>query len=235
MMLSSLVQSTFRAVPPIHRAGYPFIAGGIVVTILLWLLWGPLGWIALILTLYMAFFFRDPVRVTPLAPGLVVAPADGRVVAVDHAVPPADLALGSTPLARVSIFLSVLDVHVNRVPATGRIARIAYRPGAFLNAELDKASEDNERNALLIETPRGAVGVVQIAGFVARRIVCSVRQGEDVAIGSRFGLIRFGSRLDVYLPAGTAIRVGVGQRAVGGETVIAEFGGAETRAGFLSQ
>ncbi|HVV95358.1 MAG TPA: phosphatidylserine decarboxylase [Hyphomicrobiales bacterium] len=234
-MLSSLVQSTFRAVPPIHRAGYPFILGGVVVTILLWLLWGPLGWIALVLTLYMAFFFRDPVRVTPLAPGLVVAPADGRVTAVDHAVPPADLALGLDPLPRVSIFLSVLDVHVNRAPVTGRIARIAYRPGAFLNAELDKASEDNERNCLVIETPRGDVGVVQIAGFVARRIVCSVRRDEDVAIGSRFGLIRFGSRLDVYLPAGTALRVGIGQRAVGGETVIAEFGGAEVRAGFLPQ
>jgi phosphatidylserine decarboxylase len=183
----------------------------------------------------MAFFFRDPVRVTPLAPGLVVAPGDGRVVEVDHAVPPADLGLGPAPRPHVAIFLSVLDVHVNRAPVGGRIARIAYRPGAFINAELDKASEDNERNGLVIETPRGEVGVVQIAGFVARRIICSVREGEEVAIGSRFGLIRFGSRLDVYLPAGTALRAGIGQRAVGGETVIAELGGAEIRAGFLSQ
>jgi phosphatidylserine decarboxylase len=234
-MLSSLLQSTVRAIPPIHRAGYPFVAGGVVVTTILWFLWGPLGWIALVLTLYMAFFFRDPARVTPLAPGLVVAPGDGRIVAVDRAVPPADLALGLEPLPRVSIFLSVLDVHVNRAPVGGTVMRIAYRPGAFLNAELDKASELNERNGLVIETARGDVGVVQIAGFVARRIVCSAREGDELAIGSRFGLIRFGSRVDVYLPAGTALRAGVGQRAVGGETIIAELGGAEIRAGFLSQ
>jgi phosphatidylserine decarboxylase len=234
-MLWSILDSTRRAIPPIHRAGYPFIAAGVVLTIILWLIWGPAGWVALILTLYVTFFFRDPVRVTPLAPGLVVAPADGRVVAVDRAAPPAELGLGSDELLRVSTFLSVLDVHVNRVPVGGRIARIAYRPGKFLNAEMDKASEDNERNCVAIDTALGMVGVVQIAGFVARRIVCHVREAEEIGIGARFGLIRFGSRVDVYLPAAAVARVGVGQRAVGGETVIAEIGGAERHIGFVGQ
>jgi phosphatidylserine decarboxylase len=231
----SILDSIRRAIPPIHRAGYPFIAAGVVVTIILWLVWGPAGWVALILTLYVTFFFRDPVRVTPLAPGLVVAPADGRITAVDHAVPPAELGLGSDEALRVSIFLSVLDVHVNRMPVGGRIARIAYRPGKFLNAELDKASEDNERNCVAVDTTHGMVGVVQIAGFVARRIVCHLHEAEQIGIGARFGLIRFGSRVDVYLPRGAVARAGVGQRAVGGETVIAEFGGIERHTGFVGQ
>jgi phosphatidylserine decarboxylase len=234
-MLWSLLDSTRRAIPPIHRAGYPFIAIGVVVTVILWLIWGPIGWIALILTLYVTFFFRDPARVTPLAPGLVVAPADGRVTVVDMAVPPAELGIGDEPMPRVSIFLSVLDVHVNRAPVGGRVARIAYRPGLFLNAELDKASEKNERNCLAIDTAYGLVGVVQIAGFVARRIVCGVHEGEEIGIGARFGLIRFGSRLDVYLPQRAVTRVGLGQRAVGGETVIAEIGGIERHTGFVTQ
>jgi phosphatidylserine decarboxylase len=235
-MLWSILDSTRRAIPPIHRAGYPFIAAGVVITVLLWwLVWAPLGWIALILTLYVTFFFRDPVRVTPLGAGLVVAPADGRVVAADQAVPPAELGIGDAPLPRVSIFLSVFDVHVNRAPLGGHVARIAYRPGAFINAELDKASEHNERNCIAIDSPYGMVGVVQIAGFVARRIVCAVHEADTIGIGARFGLIRFGSRVDVYLPASAVLRVGIGQRAVGGETVIAAFGGVEPAGGFVRQ
>jgi phosphatidylserine decarboxylase len=163
------------------------------------------------------------VRVTPVREGLVVSPADGRVSMVAPAVPPAELGLGDRPLLRVSIFMSVFNCHVNRSPVAGRIDRIAYRPGKFINAELDKASEDNERNGLVISTPSGRIGVVQIAGLVARRIVSFVREGQLLGAGERFGLIRFGSRLDVYLPDGTRALVSVGQTAVAGETVLADL------------
>ncbi len=186
--------------------------------------WPPLGWIGSLLTLWCALFFRNPARTTPAGEGLVVAPADGRVSMVVRMVPPAELGLGSAPLARVSIFMSVFNCHVNRAPVAGRIERIVYRPGKFINAELDKASEDNERNALVISTPRGQVGVIQIAGLVARRIASFVREGQMLAAGERFGLIRFGSRLDVYLPEGAVPLVSEGQTAVAGETVLAEFG-----------
>jgi phosphatidylserine decarboxylase len=175
------------------------------------------------LTLWCALFFRDPVRVTPTREGVVVAPADGRISMVTQALPPAELALGDRPLPRISIFMSVFNCHVNRSPVTGRIDRIAYRPGAFINAELDKASEHNERNSLVISTPNGRIGVIQIAGLVARRIVSFVREGQAIAAGERFGLIRFGSRLDVYLPEGTKALVSEGQTAIAGETILADF------------
>ena len=209
---------------PLHSAGYPFVAGFLVVSVLLAFLWVPLLWIGLVLTLWCAYFFRDPERVTPLADHLAVSPADGRVSLVGHVVPPRELLLGGDPMLRVSIFMNVFDCHVNRAPMRGRVLRVARRAGAFKNAELDKASEVNERNALIIEGSRGTIGVVQIAGLVARRILCFARAGDTLEAGERIGLIRFGSRLDVYLPDGARPRVAEGQTAVAGETVIAEFG-----------
>ena len=183
-----------------------------------------LSWIGLAFTLFCLFFFRDPERVPPGRPGAIVAPADGRIVAIAPAVPPMELGLGDTPRWRVSIFLSVLNVHVNRVPIDGVVTRIAYRHGAFVSASLDKASDDNERNALAIRLADGRqIAVVQIAGLIARRILCSVREGEAVHGGDRFGIIRFGSRTDIYLPEGIRPLVAIGQTMVGGETVIAEL------------
>jgi phosphatidylserine decarboxylase len=207
---------------PLHPEGYPFLAGFAVATAILFWLWAPLGWIGLVLTLWCAYFFRDPARVTPVRADLVVAPADGRVCFVGAAVPPPDLGLGGAPLTKISIFMSVFDCHVNRSPVEGRVVRIAYRPGLFVNADLDKASEDNERNGLVIESAFGRYGVVQIAGLVARRIVCFTQEGARLGPGERFGLIRFGSRVDVYLPDGAASIVGLGSRCVAGETVIAQ-------------
>jgi len=209
--------------PPIHQEGYPFIGGFALATLILFWIWAPLGWIGVVLTVWCALFFRDPARVTPQREGLVVSPADGRVSMVAPAVPPAELGLGDRPLPRVSIFMSVFNCHVNRSPVSGRIDRIAYRPGAFINAELDKASEDNERNSLIISSSQGRIGVVQIAGLVARRIVCFVREGQSMTAGERFGLIRFGSRLDVYLPEGAKALVSEGQTAIAGETVLADL------------
>ncbi len=218
---------------PMHPEGWRFLAGFVAVSLVLWLVWEPLGWIGAGLTVWCYYFFRDPVRVTPTREGLVVSPADGTVSQIEPAAPPAELGLGSAALTRVSIFMSVFNCHVNRAPVGGSIAAIAYRPGTFLNASLDKASDDNERNSLLIEMPDGRrVAVVQIAGLVARRILCFVRQGQAVRTGERIGLIRFGSRLDVYLPAGVAPLVAVGQTAVAGETVIADLAAGEAaRAG----
>jgi len=219
----SIANSIRAQIPPIHPEGYPFIGGFALVSLILFWIWTPLGWIGTLLTVWCALFFRDPVRVTPVREGLVVSPADGRVSMIAPALPPAELGLGDQPLLRVSIFMSVFNCHVNRSPVAGRVDRIAYRPGKFLNADLDKASEDNERNGLVIATPSGRIGVVQIAGLVARRIVCFVREGQLVGTGERFGLIRFGSRLDVYLPEGSRARVAVGQTAVAGETVLADL------------
>jgi phosphatidylserine decarboxylase len=175
----------------------------------------------------MTVFFRDPVRVVPLAPGLVVSPADGRIENIVRAIPPAELALGETPLTRVSVFMNVYDCHINRAPVGGRVIRVGYKAGKFLNADLDKASEANERNVTLIETGSGhKVGVVQIAGLVARRILCWTREGTEVETGARIGMIRFGSRLDVFLPEGSVVAVAAGQRAIAGETVIAWLPGA---------
>lgn len=228
----SLINSVRRQFAPIHPEGYIFIAAFGVGALLLSYLWAPLGWIGAILTAWCAFFFRDPKRVTPLREGLVVSPADGVVSAIGYFTPPPELGLGETPLQRVSIFMSVFDVHVNRAPVAGRIARIAYKPGLFINADLDKASEDNERSGMVIESAAGTFGVVQIAGLIARRIVGFVREGDTLSAGERFGLIRFGSRVDVYMPEGARVLVGLGARAIAGETVIADMRGGEPRLTF---
>jgi phosphatidylserine decarboxylase len=210
-----------------HPAGIPFIVGGVVATVVLMMILEELGIIGLIFTLFCVYFFRDPVRVTPEGPSLVVAPADGVVSAIDHnASLPAEIAGddGKT-YTRVSIFLSVLDVHVNRIPFTGKTVRKVYRPGKFLNADLDKASEENERCSVLIEADNGMTfGVVQIAGLIARRILNDLSEAQAVSVGSRFGIIRFGSRVDTYIPSGIPVQICVGQRAVGGETVLADIG-----------
>jgi phosphatidylserine decarboxylase len=219
----SITNSIRGQIPPIHREGYPFIGGFALASIVLFWIWSPLGWIGTLLTIWCALFFRDPVRVTPVREGIVVAPADGRVSMITRVLPAAELGLGDQPLLRISIFMSVFNCHVNRSPVAGRIERIAYRPGKFINAELDKASEDNERNSLVISTANGRIGVVQIAGLVARRIVSFVREGQMIGAGERFGLIRFGSRLDVFLPPGTQALVSEGQTAIAGETVLADF------------
>ncbi len=210
-----------------HPAGRPFLAGGAVAFVLGLLVAHWLAWIALIFLGFALYFFRDPERVPPGHPGLLLAPADGKVVSVAPASPPPELGLGPNPRWRVGIFLSVLDVHVNRMPADGTVTRIAYRHGAFVSANLDKASADNERNALAIRLPDGReIAVVQIAGLIARRILCYVREGDAVQAGARFGIIRFGSRTDLYLPEGVRPLVSEGQTMIGGETVIASLGSA---------
>jgi phosphatidylserine decarboxylase len=219
----SVVNSIRRQLTPVHPEGYLFLAGFIVATLILWWMWSPLGWIGLVATLWCAYFFRDPARVTPLRGDLVVAPADGTVSFAGLATPPPELGLGVAAMQRVSIFMSVFDCHVNRAPVEGRVARVAYHPGVFLSADLDKASEDNERNSIVIESQSGNFGVVQIAGLIARRIVCFTHETAHVGAGERIGLIRFGSRVDVYLPHEAQIVVGVESRAIAGETVIAEF------------
>ncbi|WP_149540784.1 phosphatidylserine decarboxylase [Siccirubricoccus phaeus] len=221
----SLGHSLSLVLAPPHPAGRPFILGGAVVA-LLGLLWlgAWLFWLGAIFALFCLYFFRDPERVPPHRPDLVLAPADGHVVSIVQAVPPAELGLDAAPRWRVAIFLSVLDVHVNRVPADGTVTRIAYRHGAYLSANLDKASEENERNAIALKLAAGGdLAVVQIAGLVARRILCDIREGDVVQAGERFGIIRFGSRTDVYLPHGVKPLVEEGQTMIGGETVIAEL------------
>jgi phosphatidylserine decarboxylase len=213
---------------PVHRDGYKFLAPVAALAILFLLLWPPLGWLFVIAALYIAYFFRDPDRITPLRDGLVIAPADGRVSSIEEIVPPAELGLGGARRTRISIFLSVFDVHINRAPVAGRITRSIYVPGAFLNADLDKASLENERRALVIEMPNGTeIAVVQIAGLIARRIVTFAGEGDSVGIGQRFGLIRFGSRVDVYLPVNRRGLVAVGQTAIAGETVLADLASDE--------
>jgi phosphatidylserine decarboxylase len=225
---SSVFDTIASHLAPVHREGHKFVAGGAAITLLLFLLWTPLGWIAAALTAYVAYFFRDPDRVTPLREGLVISPADGEIVAIDRVVPLGDLELGDEPVARISIFLSLFDVHINRAPVSGRVLRSVYSPGVFLNAALDKASEENERRSLVFENHKGQrIGVVQIAGLIARRIVTFVSEEATIGVGERFGLIRFGSRVDVYLPAGKSPLVAVGQRSVGGETVLADLNSDE--------
>jgi phosphatidylserine decarboxylase len=209
---------------PIRREGLPFVAILLFLALFFGWFWQPILWIGLILTAWCAYFFRDPPRVIPLDADIVVSPADGRVSAVAIGVAPKELGLGEQSRRRVSIFMSVFDCHVNRAPLPGNVKNIVYTPGTFLNAELDKASEGNERNGIVLDTPRGPVGVVQIAGLVARRIACFVGEGEALAAGQRIGLIRFGSRVDVYLPLAANVLVAEGQRAIAGETVIARFG-----------
>src|SRR5689334_15073098 len=205
--MSDILESIRRILVPIHKEGYPFIAIALAATVILAWLWSPLGWIGAIFTVWVCYFFRDPPRVTPLRDGLVVSPADGRVSLITTAVPPVELDLPREPMTRISVFMNVFDCHVNRSPVAGRIVQILYTPGLFLNAELDKASEDNERNALVIETGGTRIGVVQIAGLVARRIVSFVKEGDSLSPGERFGLIRFGSRLDIFLPMDAQVLV----------------------------
>ncbi|WEZ83913.1 phosphatidylserine decarboxylase [Rhizobium sp. 32-5/1] len=223
----SLITTVRNTLVPIHKEGYPFIAGFFVVSLVLGLLWEPLMWLGFVLTAWCAYFFRDPVRLTPLDDDLVISPADGRVSSIALVSPPEELGLGSAPMLRITVFMNVFNCHVNRAPMRGTIHRIAYRKGKFVNAELDKASHENERNGLVIETERGAIGVVQIAGLVARRIVCWSSENDTLQAGERFGLIRFGSRLDVFLPDGAQPRVSLGQTAIAGETVLAEFGSSK--------
>ena len=230
----SILDSVRKQFVPIHREGWPFIAIFAVVANLLAWIWSPLGWIGGILTVWCIYFFRDPVRTVPVGEGLVISPADGRVSMIVEAVPPPELGLSDEPMTRISIFMNVFNCHVNRVPVSGTIETIAYRPGLFLNAELDKASEDNERNAIIVNTGRERFGVVQIAGLIARRIVGFVEEGDRLSVGERFGLIRFGSRVDVYLPDDYHPLVGVGQTKIAGETVIASRDDASCERHFQS-
>ena len=228
----SVIDSVRKQLAPVHPEGLPFIGGFALVALILFWLWTPLGWLGVLATAWCAYFFRDPRRVTPVREGLIVSPADGRVSQVSLAQPPAELEMGVAPRPRISIFMSVFDVHVNRSPATGPVERIAYRPGKFINADLDKASEDNERNGLVIRTAAGRIGIVQIAGLLARRIVCFVREGQTVTAGDRIGLIRFGSRVDVYLPEGMRPLVSEGQLSIAGETVLADLANTSGPEGF---
>jgi phosphatidylserine decarboxylase len=224
----SVINSIRSQLSPIHPEGYPFIGGFALISLILFWVWTPLGWLGVLLTAWCAYFFRDPPRVTPVREGLVVSPADGRVSLITNAIPPPELGLSDKPLPRVSVFMSVFDCHVNRTPVTGRIEKIVYRAGKFLNADLDKASEDNERNAFLIATPSARIGVVQIAGLIARRIVPFVKEGQSLSAGDRIGMIRFGSRVDVYLPEGARPLVSEGQLSLAGETVIADLAFRDT-------
>ena len=214
---------------PVHRDGWKFLAIAAAAALVFLMLWAPLGWLLVLVALYIAYFFRDPDRVTPIREGLVVSPADGRISAIERVRPPPELGFGIEERQRISVFLSVFDVHINRAPVAGRISRSVYVPGAFVNAALDKASADNERRVLVITTAAGTeIGVVQIAGLIARRIVTIKDEGDTVAIGERIGLIRFGSRVDVYLPPGRTALVAVGQTAIAGETVLADLASSET-------
>lgn len=219
-----LLETIFDQMAPVHADGHKFIAIGAVAALLFFVLWPPLGWLIAGVTAWVVYFFRDPPRVTPLREGLVISSADGRVSGIDSVKPPAELGLGTEERVRVSTFLSVFDVHINRAPVAGKIIRSVYIPGAFFNAALDKASEENERRALVIKQADGSeIGVVQIAGLVARRIVTFAEEGDVIGTGQRFGLIRFGSRVDIYLPPGKTALVSVGQRMVAGETVVADL------------
>ncbi len=224
----SIQDSIRNAFVPVHREGWPFIAAFAGASIILGVFSTSLFWIGAILTMWCAYFFRDPERVTPVDDRLVISPADGIVSAVGPAVPPRELNLGDREMLRISVFMNVFSCHVNRAPVRGRISRIEHRAGKFLNAELDKASQENERNGLVIDSPNGPVATVQIAGLVARRILCFVEEETNISVGDRIGLIRFGSRVDVFLPAGAVAKVFHGQTAVAGETVLAEFGGVAT-------
>ena len=213
---------------PVNREGWPFVALFAVVALLLGQLWGPLGWLGALLTCWCAWFFRDPDRVTPVRDGLVISPADGVVQLLGMAPPPRELDMGDEPRMRISVFMSVFSVHINRIPVDGKVVKTAYQPGRFLDASLDKASADNERMSVRLARADGReLAFVQIAGLVARRIKCDLIDGQEVRAGQRFGLIRFGSRVDVYLPDGVAPLVALGQSIIAGETVLADLDAAE--------
>lgn len=237
MTLSRFIPRSIReGIPDVHREGWPYIGVTVALALLFLFFFTPGFWLLMILAGWMTIFFRNPVRAVPLAPGLVVSPADGRIEPLVRVPPPPELGLGDQPLTRVSVFMNVFDCHINRAPVGGRVARIAYRPGKFVSADLDKASDDNERNSVLIETDAGLlVGVVQVAGLIARRIVCWTGEGQHLEPGERFGMIRFGSRLDVYLPEGSIVAVSSRQRAVSGETILAYFPGANATPPFQTR
>ncbi len=231
-----IVQSIAEAIPPIHSQGRPFIIGAVLAALVLGLFWGPAFWLFAILTGWLVIFFRDPVRTVPVDPGIIVSPADGRIEPVVEVVPPPELGLGVVPLTRISVFMNVFDCHINRAPAAGTVETVAYRPGKFLSADLDKASEDNERNGIVIVTTGGErIGVVQIAGLIARRILCWTEMGAPLEQGDRIGMIRFGSRLDVFLPDGSTVLIHSGQRAIAGETILASLPGARLKPPFGSR
>jgi phosphatidylserine decarboxylase len=212
-----------RVLAPLHPDGFKFVLGAALATLLLFLLWRPAGWAALVATLWMVYFFRDPWRVTPLREGLLVSPADGIVMSVGPARPPPELDMGDAEFARIGIFLNVFDVHVTRTPISGRVAALRYTKGRFVDASREEASLNNERMAIRVAPSEGPeIAFVQVAGLVARRIVCDLREGQRIAAGQRIGIIRFGSRVDVYCPAPYVTLVAAGQRMVGGETVLAD-------------
>ena len=211
-------------IPNIHREGWVFVAVFAVIALVLGMVADVLGWLGFVLTCWCAYFFRDPDRIVPTRSGLVVSPADGVVQRICQAVPPDEMGMKKGKYNRISIFLNVFDVHINRTPIAGKVIKSYYVPGKFLNASLDKASEENERQCLVVETEdKAEVGFVQIAGLIARRIRCDVSVGQALETGERFGLIRFGSRMDIYLPEKVTILVSEGQRMISGETVIADF------------
>jgi phosphatidylserine decarboxylase len=221
----TLLDTITKFFVPVHKDGYKFVAAFAGVAVLLFWVSDVLGAFGAVMTLYCAYFFRDPERFPPSGKGLVIAPADGRISAIEEIAPPKELDLDGEKRMRISIFLSVFDVHINRSPVAGKITRMVYVPGKFLNAELDKASEENERQCLTLETSGGTrIGCIQIAGLIARRIVTFVQEGATLEAGERFGLIRFGSRTDIYLPPGAKPLVKVGQTAIGGETVLSCIG-----------
>lgn len=220
--LKDVYTSIKNGLTPIHADGYKFIAIAAAASIFFFTFNCALGWVGVLLTLYVAYFFRDPERVTPAGDNLVISPADGLVQRIVEVVPPAELELGDAPLTRISVFLNVFNVHVNRVPVGGKVIAHQYIAGKFMNAELDKASDENERQLITLENGKGKFGLVQIAGLVARRILCHLEKGQEVVAGERYGLIRFGSRVDVYLPKNAKVKVLEGQLSIGGETVLAE-------------
>jgi phosphatidylserine decarboxylase len=222
---------------PVHKAGWPFIALFAAVTIVLFFIAEPLGWLGVLLTAWCVYFFRDPDRMTPLGDNLVISPADGVVQMIDRATPPPELEMGDDERIRIAVFMNVFNVHVNRSPMSGKVVKLAYRPGAFLDASLDKASTENERQSVRLKIAgvksrspkKNEIAFVQIAGLVARRIICDLREGDTIDAGERFGLIRFGSRVDIYLPDDCEPLVSVGQTSIAGETVIAEIGAEGAR------
>ncbi len=212
-----------RVLAPLHPDGFKFVLAAAVATLLLFLLWAPAGWVAAVVTLWMAYFFRDPWRVTPLREGLLVSPADGIVISVAPARPPPELDMGEADFVRIGIFLNIFDVHVTRAPIAGRVVALRYAKGRFVNASREQASLNNERMAIRLAPPEGPeIAYVQVAGLVARRIVCDLREGQRVAAGQRMGIIRFGSRVDVYCPPPYVPMVAAGQRMIGGETILAD-------------
>ena len=228
MQFTELLDLMRKSLPPIHKEGYPFIAAFIVMTLFSAFIFAPIGWIMLIFTGWCILFFRDPNRVVPIGDHFIVSPADGVVQNIVLAAPPAELNMGNEERLRISVFLSVFNIHVNRVPASGTITQLNYRPGTFVNASLDKASEDNERQSvrLTLEDGRDIV-FIQIAGLIAKRIVCDLKEGQVVKAGERFGIIRFGSRMDIYLPKDVLPLVMIGQTMLGGETILADLSSKE--------